>query len=130
MFANHSTIKVINTEGYKVDGRVNLLTSSSTTDEISTALGGISGIKKLKKAIEDGNSIYTTFYNDSSTEITSARLNLSVVITSDDSNYVITICGVQGEGLLKVLNVGYLYIEYDMASNTFTCERHNNAGIS
>lgn len=130
MFANHSAIKVINTEGYKVDGRVNLLTSSSTTDEISTALGGISGIKKLKKAIEDGNSIYTTFYNDSSTEITSARLNLSVVITSDDSNYVITICGVQGEGLLKVLNVGYLYIEYDMASNTFTCERHNNAGIS
>lgn len=129
-FANFSAIKVIKIGGYKVNGRVNLLTSSSTTDEISTALGGISGIKKLKKAVEDGNSIYTTFYNDSSTEITSARLNLSVVITSDDSKYEITICGVQGEAFLKVLNAGYLYIAYDVASNTFTCERYNNVGIS
>lgn len=129
-FANYSSIGVIYTKGYKVDGRVNLLISSSTTSDISAALGGIEGVKKLKKAVEDGNSIYTTFYSDSSTEITSARLNLSVVITSDDSKYEITICGVQGEAFLKVLNAGYLYIEYDVASNTFTCERYNNTGIS
>lgn len=129
-FANNSTIKVIEIGGYQVNGKVNLLTSSSTTDEISLALGGISGIQKLKKAIQDGNSIYTTFYSDSSTEITSSRFNLSVVITSDDSKYEITICGVQGESFLQVLNIGYLYIEYDVASNTFTCERYNNTGIS
>lgn len=129
MFTTHSAIEVINTKGYKVDGRVNLLTSSSTTDEISTALGGISGIKKLKKAIKDGNSIYTTFYSGSSTEITSARLNLSVVITSDDSNYAIAICGVQGEGFFSMTNVGYLYISYEISSNTFTCQRWN-ASIS
>lgn len=125
-----SNINVISTDGYKVNGKVNLLTSSSTTDEISTALGGLSGIKKLKKAIEDGNSICTTFYSGSSTEITSARLNLSVIIISDDSKYEITICGVQGDGFLKALNAGYLYIAYDVASNTFTCERYNNVGIS
>lgn len=124
-FANHSSIKVISTGGYKVDGRVNLLTSSSTTDEISTALGGISGIKKLKKAVEDGNSIYTTFYYDSSTEITSARFNLSVVILSDESKYEIIISGVQGESFLSMLNVGYLYISYEISSNTFTCQRYN-----
>lgn len=125
-----SSIKVVNQSGYKVNGRVNLLTSSSTTDEISTALGGIEGVKKLKKAIEDGNSIYTTFYNGSSTEIKSARLSLSVVITLDDSKYEISIFGVQGEGFLMGLNVGYLYITYEISSNTFTCQRYNNAGIS
>lgn len=129
-FANSSAIRVINAIGYKVDSRVNLLTSSSTTDEISTALGGIEGVKKLKKAVEDGNSIYTTFYSGSSTEITSARLNLSVVIISDESKYEITICGVQGEGFLIGLNVGYLYITYEISSNTFTCQRYNNTGIS
>ena len=129
-FTNNSTIKVIEIGGYQVNGKVNLLTSSSTTDEISLALGGISGIQKLKKAIQDGNSIYTTFYSDSSTEITSSRFNLSVVITSDDSKYEITIRGVQGESFLQALNIGYLYIEYDVASNTFTCERYNNTGIS
>lgn len=124
-FANYSAIEVINTRGYKVDGRVNLLTSSSMTDEISTALGGISGIKKLKKAVEDGNSIYTTFYSGSSTEITSARFNLSVVILSDESKYEIIISGVQGESFLSMLNVGYLYISYEISSNTFTCQRYN-----
>lgn len=124
-FANYSAIEVINTRGYKVNGRVNLLTSSSTTDEISTALGGISGIKKLKKAVEDGNLIYTTFYSGSSTEITSARFNLSVVILSDESKYEIIISGVQGESFLSMLNVGYLYISYEISSNTFTCQRYN-----
>lgn len=118
-------IKVIKTGGYKVDGKVNLLTSSSTTSDISTALGGLSGIKKLKKAIEDGNSIYTTFYSGSSTEITSARFNLSVVILSDESKYEIIISGVQGESFLSMLNVGYLYISYEISSNTFTCQRYN-----
>ena len=111
----NSTVSVINPNGYQVSGKINLLTSSSTTDEISTALGGIKGIKKLKKALEDGNSIYTTFYSGSSTEITSARLNLSVIIISDDSKYEITICGVQGESYFSVLNAGYLYITYDVA---------------
>lgn len=126
----NSNIKVINTNGYKINGIINLLTSSSTTDEISTALGGINGIKKLKKAVEDGNSIYTTFYSGTSAEITSARLNLSVIVTSDDSKYVIMIYGVQGEGFLMAFNAGYLQITYEISSNTFTCQRNNNTGIS
>ena len=100
--AESSSIKVVNKSGYKVNGMVNLLTSDSTTSDISTALGGIGGIKRLKKAIEDGNSIYTTFYSDSSTEIKSARFNLSVVILSDESKYEITISGVQGESFLSM----------------------------
>lgn len=128
--APNSDIQVINANGYKVKGSINTLTNSSSTEDISAALGGIEGVKKLKKAVKDGNPIYTTFYSDSFTEITSARLNLSVVITSDDSKYEIMIYGVQGEAFLKALNAGYLYIEYDVASNTFTCERYNNTGIS
>lgn len=119
------SVKVISTGGYKVDGKVNLLTSSSTTSDISEALGGLNGIKKLKKAIEDGNSIYTTFYSGSSTEITSARFNLSVVILSDESKYEIIISGVQGESFAIALNVGYLFISYEISSNTFTCQRYN-----
>lgn len=129
-FANYSSIGVIYAKGYKVNGRVNLLTSDSTTSDISEALGGIEGVKKLKKAVEDGNSIYTTFYNGPSAGITSARLNLSVIITSDDSKYEIIICGVQGEGFSMALNVGYLYITYEISSNTFTCQRYNNTGVS
>lgn len=126
-FSGLPQIKVIYTNGYKVDGRVNLLTSSSTTDEISTALGGINGIKKLKKALEDGNSIYTTFYDGSSTEITSSRLNLSVIIVSDDSKYEITICGVQGTGQSASINTGHLLITYEISSNTFECIKWNNS---
>ena len=120
-----SSIKVVNQSGYKVNGKVNLLTSDSTTSDISTALGGIEGVKRLKKAIEDGNSIYTTFYSDSSTEIKSARFNLSVVILSDESKYEIIISGVQGESFSIALNVGYLFISYEISSNTFTCQRYN-----
>lgn len=123
-FGYYSDIAVINTKGYKVNGSVNLLTSSSTTDEISTALGGINGIKRLKKAIEDGNSIYTTLYSDS-TEIKSVRFNLSVAILSYESTYEIIISGVGGEGFLGVINAGYLYITYEISSNTFTCTRYN-----
>lgn len=120
-----SNVKVVYTNGYKVNGKINLLTSESENPEISAALGGLNGIKKLKKAIEDGNSIYTTFYSGSSTEITSARFNLSVVILSDESKYEIIISGVQGESFLSMLNVGYLYISYEISSNTFTCQRYN-----
>lgn len=120
-----SSVKVVKTNGYKVNGKINLLTSESENSEISEALGGLNGIKKLKKAIEDGNSIYTTFYSGSSTEITSARFNLSVVILSDESKYEIIISGVQGESFLSMLNVGYLYISYEISSNTFTCQRYN-----
>lgn len=128
-FAYYSSISIIYPSGYKVSSTINSLTSSSTSAEISSVLGGIEGVKELEKAIKDDNSIYT-HYSVNNVSINPSRLNLSVLISNDDSKYTIIISGVQGDSILEYFPAGYLYIEYDIASNTFICQRFNNTGIS
>lgn len=124
-FANVSTINVVNQCGYNLYSKINTLKSSSTSEEISSAIGGLDGILALKKAIEDGNTIYANADNSviNATDI-SGRMQLSVIVSKTDTKYNITISGAQGESYLNYLGVSYLFIEYDISSDTFSCSKY------
>lgn len=57
---NHASgggVKIIYTEGYKLESSVFDLTSLSESADISTALGGETGLKNITQAIKDGNRL-------------------------------------------------------------------------
>lgn len=80
-FINGSTVDIIYPEGYKLSPSLYSLTSSSSTDDISSAVGGESGLKKIIQAVKDGNRLVIRgTYNDqmpitSSTEVISVGYN-------------------------------------------------------
>ena len=51
-------VKDIYPEGFGLDSSFYTLSSSSSSEDISSAIGGESGMKKLIQAISDGNSVY------------------------------------------------------------------------
>lgn len=129
--AKASKISVISISGYKMSNKIQTLKSSSTSDEISSAIGGLDGILALKKAIEDGNTIYAEADNSviSADEI-SGRIQLSVIVEKYNTSYSIIISGVQGESYFAFLSASYLAIDYNTASNTFSCHKYEIGNIS
>lgn len=119
-------VQVINVDGYLLNSKINTLTSESSSSDISSALGGFSGVEILKKAVEDGNAVYTTA--DKSvigTDNISSRLPLSVIVYNDEKYYNIMISGVQADGILSIFNTGILCISYEISSNTFSCKKYH-----
>ena len=51
-------MKIVHTYGYKLPVEFFALQSSSTSDEISTTIGGEEGLKKIVKAAQDGNRFW------------------------------------------------------------------------
>lgn len=115
-----SKIEILNPKGYAISNKINTLTNESTSADIENALGGFEGIKKLEKAVADGNSIYTTYQ---ATGIQS-RLQLSVVVGGDDSTYSLMIAGTSGDGYMALSPIGILLITYEVGSNTYSCLRY------
>lgn len=122
--AKASKISVISISGYKLSNKIHTLKSSSTSDEISSAIGGLDGILALKKAIEDGNTIYADADNSiiESDEL-SGRMQLSVIISKTNTSYEIAISGVQSEYFYAFFGNAYLRIAYNIGSNTFSCSK-------
>ena len=115
-------ISTIHPNGISLDSKINTLDADSQTSEISNIFGDIEDIDELAKNITAGNQIYTTLSNMTGS-IKGSRVPLSVSISKDDSKYYIVVSGVAGLGFSSSLTVGHLYIEYDIASNTYTCQR-------
>ena len=115
-------ISTIYPNGIALDSKINALDTDSQSGDISNIFGDIDDIKKLAKNITDGNQIYTTLSNMTGS-IQGSRVPLSVSISNDGSKYYIVVSGVAGLGFSSSLTVGHLYIEYDIASNTYTCQR-------
>lgn len=126
-----SSIKVVYTTGFKLSSKINTLQKSSTSDEISNVIGGLDGILKLKKAIEDGNTIYADADNSviSADEI-SGRMQLSVIVAKNNTSYDIVISGVQSSYYYAFLSASYLTINYNIVSNTFSCNKYAIGNIS
>lgn len=123
----NSNIKVIYANGYKLSSKINVLKSSSTSEEISYAIGGLDGILTLKKAVEDGNTIYADVDNSviRSDEL-SGRMQLSVIISKSSTSYSVCISGVQSEYYYVVFGNAYLAIDYNISSNTFSCRKYTH----
>ena len=115
-------ISTIYPNGISLDSKINTLDTDSQSSDISNIFGDIEDIDKLAKNITAGNQIYTTLSNMTGS-IKGSRVPLSVSISKDDSKYYIVVSGVAGLGFSSSLTVGHLYIEYDIASNTYTCQR-------
>ena len=129
--SNNSKIQVIYANGFKLSSKINVLKSSSTSGEISSAIGGLNGILALKKAVEDGNTIYAAADNSfiGANEI-SGRMQLSVIVAKYNTSYSIVISGVQGESYFATLSASYLTIDYNTVSNTFSCQKYVIGNIS
>ena len=119
------SITVIYANGFKLSSKINVLKSSSTSEEISSAIGGLEGILALKKAIEDGNTIYADADNSviGANEI-SGRMQLSVIISKNSTGYNISISGIQSESYFAFFSAAYLIISYYTESNTFSCNKY------
>lgn len=115
-----SQIHILNPQGYAISNKINTLTNESTSADIENALGGFEGIKKLEKAVADGNSIYTTYVDTN----VKSRLQLSVVVGGDDSTYSVMITGTSGDGYMALSPIGILLITYEVGSNTYSCQKY------
>ena len=126
-----SSITVTYANGFKLSSKINVLKSSSTSGEISFAIGGLEGILALKKAVEDGNTISADADNSviGANEI-SGRMQLSVIVAKYNTSYSIVISGVQGSSHYAALSASYLAIDYNTVSNTFSCQKYVIGNIS
>ena len=118
------TLRIIPTRVYSVyDGGYALkasfygLTSSSTTEEISTAVDGENGMKKLIQAIRDSNRIYIDTSEDFQQK-TSLLCNLCSVDDNGDMSVLLWGMGYFLWGQL----LGGIQINYTKSSNTFSAE--------
>ena len=115
-----SEVKVIYPRGYTLKPEVYNLTSSSTSDDISTAVGGESGLKEIIQAIKDGNRLVIRGTNDSIGDMT---INQELICNGyeelENGDIKLMISGI-GYGLFGGL-AGILGISYTKSSNTFSC---------
>ena len=115
--AKINVFEVIKTylDGYGLDSSFYSLTSSSSNEEISSSLGGESGMKGLIQAITDGNRIYIKSSNELPQK---TDLLCNMYSKSENGDMQIFFFGF-GYGLWGGFG-GYIQIQYTKSSNTFT----------
>lgn len=113
-------VKIIYSEGYELNPEVYSLTSSSSSEDISTAVGGESGLKKIIQAIKDGNRLVIRGTNDSlGGEVVNQDLMCNGYEESENGDIRLLISGI-GYVLFGGF-AGILIINYTKSSNTFSC---------
>ena len=113
--------KTIYPEGYNLNSSVFVLASSSSSEDISTAVGGESGLKNIIQAIKDGNRLVIRGTNDSLVDTTiNQDLICNMYEESGNGDMTLIISGI-GYGLFGGF-AGFLTINYTKSSNTFSCQ--------
>ena len=114
------SVKVIYPEGYKLNSSVFDLTTSSESADISTAVGGESGLKEIIQAIKDGNRLVIRGTKDSlGGSVINQDLMCNGYEESENGDIRLLISGI-GYGLFGGV-AGCLIINYTKSSNTFSC---------
>lgn len=115
------SVKEIYPEGYKLNSSVFELTSSSSSEDISTAVGGESGLKRIIQAIKDGNRLVID-YDISGSQF---KLDLSSPFCQISENGDMTF----GFNLSAYMILSYVrrvyVINYTKTSNTFAANVEN-----
>ena len=115
-----SEVKYIYLKGYTLKSEVYALTSSSTSDDISEAVGGESGLKAIIRAVNDGNRLVIRGTKDSLGYTTiNQDLICNVYEESENGDISLVISGI-GYALFGGF-AGSLAITYTKSSNTFSC---------
>lgn len=112
----YEVVEIYN-EGYRLNSNFYSLTSSSSSDDISNAVGGESGLKKLVALIKCGNRILI----DSLTNLNQFTPLLPNVITEEENgNIGVLLFGI-GDALWGSLG-GSCALSYEKSTNTFKVE--------
>lgn len=115
-----SRVKIIYSEGYELNPEVYSLTSSSSSEDISTAVGGETGLKNIIQAVKDGNRlVIRSTDDDSGDEAINQDLICNMYSESDNGDIQLLFSGI-GYGLFGGV-AGFLGINYTKSSNTFSC---------
>lgn len=117
---SQSKVKEIRTSGYPVKPGILSLSSSSTSGEISTAVGGESGLKAIIQAVENGNRLY--FKGTGENGMVSLVYPYSVIYSVSDNGDMDFSFGYWMYVIFGFSNIG-LAIRYTKSSNTFTCDK-------
>lgn len=118
--ASGGRVKIIYSEGYELNIEVYSLTSSSSSEDISTAVGGEAGLKNIIQAVKDGNRLVIRKTNDSlGNEAINQDLICNGYEKADNGDMQLVFSGI-GYGLFGGVT-GFLSINYTKSSNTFSC---------
>lgn len=118
--ANIGRVKIIYPEGCELNQEVYSLTSSSSSEDISTAVGGESGLKNIIQAVKDGNRLVIRSTDDSlGNEAVNQDLICNGYEKADNGDMQLVFSGI-GYGLFGGV-AGFLVINYTKSSNTFSC---------
>ncbi|WP_300701324.1 hypothetical protein [Bacteroides sp.] len=108
-------------KGYPLNMGLYSLMASSTSAEISAALGGESGLKEIIKAANDGNRFIITGMMD----LAKCRTEISIIYGLEENGSMTVMFSGVGYGLFGGALGGLLVITFDKASETFTATAVN-----
>ena len=117
---SQSKVKEIYTSGYPVKPEILSLSSSSTSEEISKAVGGESGLKAIIQAVKDGNRLF--FKETGENGMVSLVYPYSVIYSVSDNGDMDFSFAYWMYVIFGFSNTG-LSIRYTKSSNTFTCDK-------
>ena len=117
---SQSKVKEIYTSGYPVKPEILSLSSTSTSEEISKAVGGESGLKAIIQAVKNGNRIF--FKGTGENDLVSLVYPYSVIYSVSDNGDMDFSFGYCLYVIVGFSNIG-LAISYTKSSNTFTCDK-------
>ena len=108
-------------DGYALSSEVYSLNSDSNSDDISAAVKGESGVKKIIRAVKDGNRLVIRGTNDEMGNMTiNQDVQCNMYVENDNGDMGLYLYG-RGH-LLWGGTGGILSIEYTKSSNTFKCQ--------
>ena len=106
---SNGSVQIIYPGGYTLKSEVLKLNTSSTSEEISTAVGGESGIKEIVNAIKDGNHIKVYGLSDSTNEYSYVlSFGYQVKETDTELGFTVNLLG------------GVFGVKYNKSTQTFT----------
>lgn len=108
--------KIVYKKGYPLKSALYSINSSSSSADISAAIGGEAGMRNIIKAAEDGNRLIIAMTMD----LTKARNEISVMYSEEENgNLSLGFLGV-GYGMFGAGLGGMLMISFDKTSGTFS----------
>ena len=115
-----SRCKIIYPEGYTLDSKVYQLTSTSTSDDISAAVGGESGLKAIIQAVNDGNRLVIRGNYEGLTGVINTDVLVNITNMDESNGDMSLSMFFGGVGVQGYLGFQYMLINYTKASNTFS----------
>ena len=115
-----SKVREIYISGYPLKPEILSLSSSSTSSEISTAVGGESGLKAIIQAVENGNRLF--FKGTGENDLVSLVYPYSVIYSVSDNGDMAFSFGYCMYAIIGFSHIGFA-ISYTKSSNTFTCDK-------